>query len=311
MKKHIIILCASVMLVSMLTSCVKKIDALLDTSNTATVTFVKSGPKFLTADATVNPKDSIQFNFTISSPSNMKYISIVKNGITSDIVKDTIKSNGNHHYFTAIKKLVADSIPGSYYFKVVARDTLGIYLGSSDPIIVTVTPDFNYYTNLRLYVPDTTAKINKTYFNLTTPMSYSYSDITAATSNQIDIGYFFDPTILSGTTPKGHTVYALNISPLPSAISMYDISTFTKNATQLKLITTPTWANINSGLLLKAQGVAAFKTTSATSINSLAAGSVILFKTVGGKYGAMQVTYLGGGSPYKSTYINFEVKIQK
>jgi hypothetical protein len=311
MKKNIIILCASVMLVSMLTSCVKKIDALMDTSNTATVTFVKSGPKFLTEDATVNPKDSIQFNFTITSPSNMKYISIVKNGITSNVTLDTIKPNGNHHYFTAIKKLVADSIPGSYYFKVVARDTLGIYLGSSDPIVVTVTPDFYYYTNKRLYVPDTTAKTNKTYYNLTSQTAFSYSDITAATSNQIDIGYFFDPAILSGTTLKGHTIYNLALSPLPSAISMYDISTFTKNATQMKLITTPTWANLNSGGILKAQGVAAFKTASANSINSLAAGSVILFKTVGGKYGAIQVTYTGGGSPSKSTYINFEVKIQK
>jgi len=205
--------------------------------------------------------------------------------------------------------MVADTIPGNYVYKVVARDQDNIYLGSSTPITVTVSSNMTYVTNNRIYVPDTTAMTNNTYFNIATQTSYSYSGITAANSNLIDFGYFWDPTIASGTTPKGHTIYNLNLSPVPSAIAMYNTSAFTKNATQFKLITSPTWVNLNSGGILKAQGATAFKTASANSISALAAGNIVLFKTAAGKYGAILVTYVSGGSAYATTYMNFDVKI--
>ncbi len=303
----------AVVLASMLASCVKQIDPLIQTSNTATINFIAAGPKFLTSDITVNPGDSIQFSYSVTNTQRMKYVSLVKNAINGDIFKDAIGSNADHYSFSAVKKIVADVVPGSYYYKVVTRDTLGVYLGDSKPIIVTVRPDFVYYTNKRLYVPDTTAKSNKTYFNFATETAYSYSDILAnKNSDQIDIGFCWDPAIASGTTPKGITLYNLNASPIPAPASIYDISTFTKNLTVLKLFTGLTWVNINAGSVIKAQCATAFATTSAAnnSLTSLASGSIILFRTPSGRCGAMQITYISANaSAGPGTYINFEVKL--
>lgn len=309
-----IIFSASVMLASMLTGCLKKIDPLIETSNTATINFIAAGPKFLTGDVTVNPGDSIQFSYTVTNSQKMKYVSLVKNAINGDIFKDAIAPNADHYSYSAVKKTVADVVPGSYYYKVVTRDTLGVYLGDSKPIIVTVRPDFAYYTNKRIYVPDTTAKTNKTYFNFVTETAYSYSDIVAGkNSDQIDIGFFWDPTIASGTTPKGITLYNLNVSPIPAPISIYDISTFTKNLTVIKASSTLTWANVNAGSVIKAQCASLFATSSPNNNFSnvgISAGSIIYFKTPSGRCGAMLITYISpAASTAKGTYINFEVKL--
>lgn len=307
MKKQPIIYCITALLLAVFaTSCVK-VEPKFD-SNNLTVTFENAGANYVTADKTVNGKDSLDFSYSGTATKPITYVTLTKND--TEIGRDSIKTGDRTSFTKLVKKMVADTIPGNYVYRVVARDKDNIYIGSSNNIVVTVKPDMAYITNNRLYVPDTTAMTNKTYFNAATQTSYSYSNITAGNnSNLIDFGYFWDPTIASGTTPKGHTIYNLNLSPVPSAITMYNTSTFTKNATQFKVITTPTWANLNSGGILKAQGAAAFKTASANSVSGLAAGSVVLFKTAAGKYGALYVSYLNGGGTNASTYINFDVKI--
>lgn len=306
MKKKSIILYAAALLVVLATSCVKVIDKF--NSNNLTVTFNAPTATYLTADKTVNGKDSLDFSYSGTCTQPITYVTLTKND--NEVGRDSIKTGNRMSFSNLVKKFVADTIPGNYVYKVVARDNQGVYLGSSTPIIVTVTADFMYYTNQRIYVPDTTAMTNKTYYNVATQTSYSYSNITGGVnSNLIDFGYFWDPTIASGTTPKGNTLYNLNLTPVPSAITMYNTAAFTKNATQFKVITSPTWANLNSGAILRAQGKAAFATASANSVSSLAAGSVVLFKTAAGKYGAINVTFVNGGSPYKSTYMNFEMKL--
>ncbi|OCX53045.1 hypothetical protein BEL04_01650 [Mucilaginibacter sp. PPCGB 2223] len=307
MKKRSIIFYTAIFLTILATSCVKVIDKF--NSNNLTVTFNNQGSLFLTGDKTVNPKDSIKFSYSVVCTQPMSYLTLTKND--TEISRDSVKTGDRMSASGFLKKLVADTIPGQYVYKVVARDNTGIYLGASNPIIVTVTADFNYYTNQRLYVPDTTAMTNKCYYNVASQTAYSFTDINSGgvNSNLIDFGYFWDPTIASGTTPKGNTIYNLAMSPVPSPIAMYNTASFTKNLTQFKVITTPTWANINSGGLLKAQGAAAFKTASANSVSQLAAGSVILFKTAAGKYGAINITYINAASPSKTTYMNFEVKL--
>lgn len=306
MKKNLIIYYTTVLVSILATGCVKEIDKF--NSNNLTVTFNNLGPNYLTADKTVKGKDSLDFSYSGVCNQPITYVTLTKND--TEIGRDSIKTGDRKSFSSLIKKLVADTIPGNYVYKVVARDNQGIYLGSSNPIIVTVSADFTYYTNQRLYVPDTTAKTNKTYFNFASQTAYSYNDIVAGgNSNQIDVGMFFDPA--TGTTTAKVSIYNLKVSPLPAPISIYDVSAFTKNLTLLKVITTPTWVNINSGALIKAQCATAFKTT--TSANNIAAGvtagSIILFKTAAGKCGAMNITYISGASASKSTYANFDIKI--
>ncbi len=305
MKKNPIIFFAAALLAVMATSCVKVIDKF--NSNNITVSFNAPNATYVSADKAVNGKDSIDFSYSVSSTEPISYLSFTKND--TEISRDSVKT-GDRMSFSAIKKLIADTIPGQYIFKVVARDNAGIYIGSSNPIVITVTSDMVYYTNKRIYVPDSTAKVNKTYFNFATETAYSYTDITAGNlSNQIDLGMFFDPATVS--TPPKITLYNLSVTPLPAPVSIYDISAFTKNVTLLKQITTPTWANINSGALLKAQCATIFKTPTAAmnSVAALPAGSVVLFKTAAGRCGAINITYINAATASPITYMNFEVKL--
>jgi hypothetical protein len=310
MKKNYIYILVGLSLVTLLSACLKKIEKF--NSNTISVDFAKPGPNFLISDATVNPKDSIQFSYTVNSPTAMSYVTITKND--AEIVRDSVKT-GDMKTFSAVKKLVADSAAGVYTYKVVARNSAGVYLGSSMPIVVTVTPDFNYYTNLRLYVPDSTAKKNVTYFNLSSHTAFSYSDVVSkGSSNQIDIGYYYDTdsiVVSNKKQAKGHTIYNMQVSPVPNNLAIYDISTFTKNLTLMKIGTSPTWANITSAGILRATGKSLLKGTLPNSIGSLTAGNVIFFKTAAGKYGALLVTYFSQATAGPGTYMNFEVKIEK
>ncbi|TCC90014.1 hypothetical protein EZ428_12015 [Pedobacter frigiditerrae] len=303
MKTKNIILSAILGLTTIVFSC-KKID--IPNSNKVNVTFANPAANYVTENITVSPNAVIKFNFTISSESEMETVFIMKN--LTEISKETVTTNKLS--FTSDKTFAADAAPGVYTYRFLAKDKAGVYMGERKlTITVTNNNDFNYFTVKKLIVPDTTTKINPTYYSLSTNEAFSYT--TGATkSNLIDFGYFWDPAIQSGTTPKGHTIYALNITPIPAPLSIYDISTFTKNATLLKVITSPTFANLNSSTLLQSTGVSQLASGTSTSINQ-AVGKTILFKTVAGKYGALQITYANQENPSKSTYIVFDIKIQK
>jgi hypothetical protein len=301
-NNKLIIVCVAAVII--FTSCLKKID--IPQSNTATVTFASSGANFVTTDITVNPKDSIFFNFSVESSSkDMRYVGIQKNpaDLIAFIAKDTLNA-GNKNLFSATKRFAADSAAGVYKYRVLALDSAGIYIGSKE-VTVTVTADFNFYSFRTLYVPDTTAKTNQTYFATTTGQTYSYSTV-GTNSGLIDFGYFYDTA-----SAKKHTIYALNITPVPSQFSFYDISTWTKNATIFKKVTTPTFASFTSSGSLRTAGLANLSSGTSSSIPALAANNIILFKTAAGKYGAIQVNYINTDGPAATTYMNIDVKVQK
>lgn len=293
-KKYIVKACLAILMAGGLSGCLKNVDAI--DSNIADVTFNNSGAKYVTADVTLNPKDSIFFDYTVTCVKNMKYVSIQKNG--ADIIRDTLTVAARNQY-AAVKKLMADSIPGVYTYSVVAKDTGGTYLGSAN-IKVTINSDFVYYVDRRLSVPDTVAKTNKAYLSLSSGKLYSFSD-GAANSASIDLGYFYDTT-----TASKHTIYALTTNP----VSFYDISSWTKNATIFKRVTTPTFASLTSGGALKTAGLANLGSGTAAKITALVAGNVILFKTAAGKYGAINVNYVSGDSPASTTFMSVDIKIQ-
>lgn len=335
MRKYITLFGVIAAIALMFTNCKKTTDPI--DANVITVTFIKAGPKFVTDSITVNPKDSIQFQYTITSPVPMSTVALAKNQFSSNIpeidaVKDSVKT-GDMRTFTVTHKIVADSISGVYNYNVVARDVNGIYVGSSKVIIVTVKPDFYYYTNRQMFVPDTTAKTNPCYYSSSANTSFSYTSAGVANSSKIDFGFFFNTDSVytikgkPATGVVGPSIYALNLTPTPSQISFNDISTWTKNATILKVGSTPTFSSLTSGGAIKQGALTNLKTgatnrlpvvtttgsgvTRLDAYTPLSTGNVIWFLTADGRYGALTITYLRLAGASQISYMNFEVKVQR
>lgn len=311
MKKYFLIIAT---LALFLASCVKKVKDV--GSFDVTVEYHGGNAKNLTGDVTVNPKDSIYLDFKISSPSeDMSYVEIQKNGVRID----TFRMNGftDKRNFSFVKGYRADSVPGDYSYRVLARDARAIFMGDGGKQLkVTVTPDFNFWSYRILQVPDTVAKTNKTYYSTIDGKTYSYTD-GAANSAMIDFGYYYDTTgtATSVTTDDvKHTFYALN-SPQPQ-LNFYDISSWTKNATIFKKM--PTSVNFVSGLtsggaintLIK-NNMTSGTASKVTLLSTTAGNNVIGFRTASGKYGAILVRYTNQDLPAKETRIEVDVKVQK
>ncbi len=313
MKKIIV---GTALLVFVLTGCQKKVDP-VDGSN-VTVELSNLGKYYVTGDVTLNPKDSIYFNFTISSNVDMKYVSIQKNPInqTAFLVRDTLNATNKNSY-SAVKKFMADSANGNYLYRIVAHDAVGNYIGHKD-IAVNINADFNFYSYRFLYAPDTTAKINKCYFSTSEGTSYNYTD-AASKSASIDFGYFYDTTKVSGTA-LGHTIYALNATGVFGA---YDISAWTKNATIFKKLASgtpnPTFAQALSAGTLRTAGATQLSsgtTTKVTGLSTTSPNNTVYFKTAAGKFGMIQinfssVTTINAAVSPSATYVNIDVKIEK
>lgn len=306
MKKYIIGIFATGIL---FTACEKKIDP-VDTYS-VNVEYRNSGPKFVTTDVTVNPKDSIYFDFTITAETDMSYVEIQKNGVRID----TFRLNGftDKRTFSKIRGYRADSAAGDYSYRILARSATAVFMGDGGKQFkVTVTPDFNFWSYRILQVPDSVSKTNKCYYSSTDGKIYSYSE-GGANSAKIDFGYYYDTTV-----SLKHTIYSL--SSAQTQLGFYDISSWTKNITLLKkmptsvnfvtnltsagAIQTLIGGNMTSGTSSKVTGLS----TTATGSTS---NSVIGFKTAAGKFGAILIRYVNGDSPAKETQIEVDVKVQK
>ena len=309
MKKYIIGLIAIVVLFS---SCEKKVEPIDDFQ--VQVEY-KAGPKNLTGDITLNPKDSLYLDFTITSPTDMAYIEIQKNGSTR---LDTFRLNStNNRSFSLRKGYRADSAAGDYSYRVLARDERAIFMGDGGKMItVTVTPDFYFWSYRILQVPDTVDKTNKTYYSSTEGKTYSYAE-GGTNSAKIDFGYYWDTTGRSSSSTTDdlkHTIYSL--SAAQPQLAYYDISTWTKNVTLLKKM--PTSVNFVSGLTsggaiqtLIGGNMTSGTSSKVTTVSTTAGSNVIGFKTAAGKFGAILIRYVNGDSPNKTTQIEVDVKVQK
>jgi hypothetical protein len=310
MKKYLTGILAAGLL---LTACEKKVDP-VDTFY-VTVDYKQTSPKDIAGNVELNPKDSIYLNFTISSPTDMSYIEIQRNGVRVDTFQ--LQNLPNKKSFSAIKGYMVDSSAGDYVYRVLARNEKAIFMGDGGKELkVTVRPDFNFWSYRLLQVPDSVSKTNNCYYSSVDGKLYSYTT-GAAASASIDFGYYWDTTG-RGTSATGddlkHCIYAL--SAPQNQLDYYDISSWTKNATVLKKM--PTSVNFITGLrssgaintLIKNNMTSG--TSSKITLVSTAGGSnVIGFRTASGKFGAISIRYVNGDSPNKTTYIEVDVKVQK
>jgi hypothetical protein len=311
MKKYILYSVAAVLTFA---ACEKKVDP-VDTFDVA-VEYRSSGPKFVTSNVTVNPKDSIYFDFTITSPNaDMAYVEIQKNGTRIDTFR--LNNASNKRSFSFVKAYMADSITGSYTYRVLARNDKAVFMGDGGKeFTVTVNPDFNFWSYRILQVPDTTNKTNKCYYSVTDGIVYSYTD-GAANSAKIDFGYYWDTTgrgTTVATDDLKHTIYSLNAAQ--PQLNFYDISSWTKNTTLLKKM--PTSVNFVSGLTSRGAiqtliggNMASGTSSKVTTVSTTSGSNVIGFKTAAGKFGAMLIRYVNGDSPNATTQIEVDIKVQK
>lgn len=301
MKKYITGILASGLVFA---SCEKKVDP-IDTFD-VTVEYRSGGAKFITSDVTINPKDSIYFDFTISSPDPMSFVEIQKNGTRIDTFRLDASNNKS---FSRVKGYRADSAAGDYTYRVLARNDKATFMGDGGKMFkVTITPDFNFWSYRILQVPDSVNKTNKCYYSSKDGKIYSYSDGSAASAD-IDFGYYFD---IAGS--NAHSFYAL--SAAQAQLSFYDISTWTKNATILKKM--PSSVNFVSQLTssgaiqtLIGGNMTSGTSSKVTAVSTSGGSNVIGFRTSGGKYGAILVRYINQNSAAKETQIEVDVKVQK
>lgn len=307
MKKYIIGLLS---IVIVLNACVKKVDP-VDASD-VTVEFRSSKPKSVTSDVTLNPKDSIYLDFTITSPNqDITFVEIQRNGVRLDTFR--LDGMANKRSFSRMKGYMVDSAAGDYTYRVLARDARAVFLGDGGKAIkVTVSPDFMLWSQRILGVPDTVTKMNKAYMSLADGKTYNHTEASAI-SSRIDFGYYYDTTG-RGTTvttdDQFHSIYS--ISAIQPQLSFYDISGWTKNVTQFKRLTGVNFnTQLTSGGAINTLVRNNMTTGTSTKINLLAANNVIGFRTADGKFGAMLVRIVNGNSPDKTTNIEIDVKIQK
>lgn len=299
MKNILITISLATLLLFSISSC-KKNDAGLPPYDVK-VTLNNSGAHFITDTLTVNPKDSLYFDFTITSAKTMKYVSVQKNG--TDISRDTLYG-AVRNTFSAVKRFMADSSTGVYTYRFMAKDSAGVFLGDKT-VVVNVASDFTYYTAKTLFVPDSTAKTNLCYFATSTGQTFSYST-GAANSALIDFGYFYDTTTVG--LPK-HTIYALTNSPF----APYDLTAWTKNATVFKKMpTSVTFATITSAGQIRTLIATNFTSGTVSKVATLSiisGNNVIGFRTAAGKIGLILIGYIKADSPNATSFINIEEKI--
>ncbi|MFY7839131.1 MAG: hypothetical protein ACOVP7_02595 [Lacibacter sp.] len=312
MKKYLTGIFAAGLL---LTACEKKVAPVDEYY--VTVEYNKVSAKDLTGDIELNPKDSIYLNFTISSPNDMAYIEIQKNGTRIDTFQ--LNTPEKRRSFSAIKGYRVDSASGNYTYRVMARSARGIYMGDGGKQLqVTVKPDFYFWSYRILQVPDSVTQTNKCYYSTKDGKIYSYAD-GPGNSSSIDFGFYWDTTgrgTASTTDDLKHTLYALNATQSQIAFNDVSQSSWTKNATLLKKM--PSSVNFVTNLTSSGAiqtligGNMASGTSSKISTVSTSSGSnVIGFKTAAGKFGAILIRYVNGDSPSKTTQIEVDVKVQK
>jgi hypothetical protein len=310
MKKYIIALFACA---GCFAACEKKVDPI--DSFFVTVDYKSSGPKFLTGDVEVNPKDSIFLDFTVTSLDDMAFVEIQKNGVRIDTFR--LNNLTDKRNFSFVKGYRADSAAGSYTYRVLARNERAIFMGDGGKqFTVTVKPDFNFWSYRILQVPDSVNKTNTCYYSTTDGKVYSYTN-GAATSANIDFGYYWDTTgrgTASTSDDLKHTIYALNAAQ--PQLAFYDISSWTKNATLLKKM--PSSVNFVTQLTsagaiqtLIGGNMTSGTASKITTVSTTGGSNVIGFKTAGGKFGAMLIRFVSGDSPNKETQIEVDVKVQK
>jgi hypothetical protein len=283
-----------VLLLVMFASCKKDAPSIFDMFKVK-LTFNQSEPYAVdeNGDIEITSKDSVLIDYTIESPDEDMYaICLYKTGTTSPAQKIPITDDGKRRVYSGTFKFKASDLgAGLSTFRIWPLDKIGVYLGDGyKKVTINVLSDLKYYSNIKVFMPDTTGKVEPCYLSagIDGPGLYSYTT-GAANSAKIDFGFYCQVTIVNGKEEWKPYMYSPSANPLP--FTPYDISTWTKRGTLFSAPVTSnasaaTWkTRFNTGPKIEAE--AKLVNINLTSSPELKANNFVFFKTPEGKYGVI------------------------
>lgn len=293
--KHTTIALLPVLLLVIFASCKKTAPNIFNMFKVK-VTFNQSQPYAVdeNGDIEITSKDSVLIDYTVESPDEDMYvICLYKEGGNLPVQKISITDAGKRRVYSGTFKLYAKDLgAGLTSYRIWPLDKIGVYLGDGDKnVTVNVLSDLKYYSNIKVFMPDTTGKVDPCYLSVSDgPGTYSYTT-GAANSAKIDFGFYCKVTVSGGNIVWTPYMYSPSASPLPFA--PYDISSWTKRGTLFSApvtsnVSTSTWkTRFNTGPRIEAEAKAV--PINLTSSPALAANNFVFYKTPEGKYGVIFV----------------------
>lgn len=313
-------LCVGLLL---LASCKKDAENIFNMFTDVTVTFKGDHPFSVTDYKLVNDGDSVYIDYTITSAKEDMFFLGVEvvgatgsNGTSPTRTVTSITDPSERRSLSRVIKLRAQR-DGKVSYRIYALNSKNIYIGDGyKRVTIDVRPSYNLISNRRIYAPDTTTRVNTSFYSFSRGQAFSFTDGQTNSAN-IDFGIWRRPDPRIDQAGQFiYNYYSLNAATNP--FPTYDISTWTKRAT---VFSNPVTNHTNTFLfnLVSASTIeeqARTRTINVTSTNfttwqaGLAPGNVIYFLTPEGKYGAFLVNAVTrdyDGKPY----VNITVKMQK
>lgn len=293
------------------TACKKETTNIFNMFSDLTVTYTANSPYAVTDYKDVNVGDSVYLEYTIESPKTDMYAACIFE--TSSAIPTKIALNDNQrNKYTGIVKLKMDTRVGKISYRIWALDKAGIYLGDGyKTITLNVLPDYKYWSQRELFIPDSVGKASSSFISLTDGQLFNYNNGKDNTS-KIDLGLY--RTVGTGATSANgylYNVYALDASPMP--FGAYDFTTWTnKRATLVaapKTAQSSAWLALRTGAQIGTAGKSAKPTLKAIT-TGLISGSLFYFLTPEGKYGAFYVNSVASNNSARGIFLNVDVKIQ-
>jgi hypothetical protein len=295
MKKiSLVLLSAAVAVSGFFSSCTKDDEA-------AEFNFT-GGTGYISTDATVAPDSVMMFGWTITSPTNMKYFTITKEGVALAAWDKKEISSSSENTYVASTSITAPSNTGSYTYEFIALDkNENVIISKSIKITVstgsTTTEKVLSYSTILMGTTENTAEGSA----LDAEKGIVYKQTPAKTNaSLIDLIYYYN------ASPNFSSLYSPNA--LNASVSAYVTGWSTYNATTLAKVsmTAAEFEAIpttdDSQITAKAVNLTAEK------LFALAANDIIAFKTVGGKLGLIKIKAITGTS---SGTMEIAVKVQK
>ena len=263
-------------------------------------------------EITISPTDSVLLDYTIESPeADMYQVAIYKTGGSLPSIRIPITEDMDRRTYSGKQVFYGKDLGAgsTTTYRIWANDKDGVYLGDGGrKLVVHVTSDMNYYTDRRLFLPDSVQGQEPCFISLSEGKLYNYTEAKAH-SDAIDLGIFVrqDTSIVFNkdknrydTTLAWHNyLYSLGSADIP--FGGYDFSGWSKRSTDFTvLVKGGSFGDLNnnyntvekikkkfSGLkgeqtLFPTNSVEAFKQV-------LAAGYYIFFHTPEDKYGVLLI----------------------
>jgi len=309
----------------LLSSCAKKSENIFNMFDDVTVTFNNRSPLAVTDYKLVNDGDSVYVDYTINSAAEDMYSVTVERsaGAQSGIERTTVQiaDNAKRRSYSDVLKLKMNR-DGKTSYRIYAANQKGTYIGDGyKKVVIEVNPSHMVYSSRNIYLPDSTAKVQPSFFSLSDATTYSYTN-GQANAAKIDFGIWRRPNPNTNaqdvtTNPFVYNLYAISAPTNPFPV--YDISGWTPKRTTR--FSAPQTSQTNTFLytavsgstieaLARARNPNLAVITATSFATGLSPGASFYFLTPEGKYGIVLVNNISFDLD-RRPFVNVSIKIQR